>query len=299
MKTFAYYDDNNIPRIGIETDQGFFDFSRIWEFFKDYKGLRQASPVHFLQVMIENDYFSLQTFQEVLEIVTDFRSLDDVRLKEPIRYSVPVSRPPKILCLGRNYRAHAEEWGSQVPDSPIVFSKLSSALLAHHGRIEIPAKTGRVDHELELAVVIGKQGKRIKAEDAMQYIAGYTIANDVTARDRQLQDMKKSYPWTISKSYDTFCPLGPYLVPRDAIDDPHQLEMELSVNDKVKQKANTRDMIFKIPEIIAYISYHITLTPGDIICTGTPEGTLPIVPGDTIIAKIDKLGMLENSVIEN
>jgi 2-keto-4-pentenoate hydratase/2-oxohepta-3-ene-1,7-dioic acid hydratase in catechol pathway len=298
MKTFAYYDDANIPRIGIETESGVFDFSRIWEFFKDYKGLRQATALHFIQVMIENDYYSFQTFQEVLEIVADFRSLEDVRLREPIRYDVPVARPPKILCLGRNYRAHAEEWGSQVPDSPIVFSKLPSSLLPHRGQIEIPRGSGRIDHELELALVIGKKGKRISAEKATDYIAGYTIANDITARDRQLQDMKKSYPWTISKSYDTFCPCGPFLIPKDVINDPHQLNMELNVNGTTKQKANTRDMIFKIPEIIAYISYHITLNPGDIICTGTPEGTLPIVAGDRITAKIDHLGVLENPVVE-
>ncbi|MBN1541838.1 fumarylacetoacetate hydrolase family protein [candidate division KSB1 bacterium] len=246
--------------------------------------------------MVELEYFAIDTFEEVLQTVRDFRSLDDVRLRKPVRYDVPISRPQKILCLGRNYRAHAEEWGSQVPDEPIVFSKLASSLLPHEGVVRIPDGIGRVDHELELAVIIGKQTSRVSAAKAMESVAGYTIVNDVTARDLQLSDMKKRHPWTLSKGFDSFCPLGPYLIPAESVADPHALQMELQVNGESRQRANTRDMVVPIPEIIAYISRHITLVPGDIICTGTPEGTLPIRPGDTIEATIDGMGVLRNPV---
>ncbi|HOX86148.1 MAG TPA: fumarylacetoacetate hydrolase family protein [bacterium] len=296
MRAFSFFTDKDEPRIGIEIQDGCYDFTTIWEFFKDFKGFRHAPSLNFLQVMVEMEYFALDTFTEVVQTVRDFRPLEDVRIRKPVRFDVPISRPQKILCLGRNYRAHAEEWGSQVPDEPIVFAKLSSSLLPHEGIVRIPDGVGRVDHEIELAVVIGKKASRIAANAAMEAVAGYTIVNDVTARDLQLSDMKKRHPWTLSKGFDTFCPLGPYLVPAAAVVDPHNLKMELQVNSESRQRANTRDMVVPIPEIIAFISRHITLLPGDIICTGTPEGTLPIQSGDLIEATIDGLGVLRNRV---
>jgi 2-keto-4-pentenoate hydratase/2-oxohepta-3-ene-1,7-dioic acid hydratase in catechol pathway len=296
MKAFSYQNDQGHPRIGIETEEGQFDFTQIWEFFKEFKNARHAPSLSFLQVMVELDYFSKETIDEVLAVVRDFRSLSDVRIRKPVTFDVPISRPQKILCLGRNYKSHAEEWGATVPEEPMFFAKLGSALLPHEGVIAIPEGIGRVDHEIELAVVLGKKAYRVPASKAMDTVAGYTVTNDVSARDLQLEAMKKKYPWTLSKGLDTFCPMGPYLIPADAIDDPHTLNLELRVNGEIKQRANTRDLVFKIPELVSYISRFITLMPGDIICTGTPEGTLPIVPGDLVEAHIDHLGVLRNPV---
>ncbi len=298
MKAFSFFSDKAEPRIGLDTEQGQFDFTYVWQLFKDIKNYPRAPELNFLQIMVEMDYFSKQTFTEVLEAVQVFKKPQELRITGNLNFDVPIARPQKILCLGRNYRAHAEEWKSTVPDQPMFFSKLPSALLAHEKQIQIPAETGRVDHEIELAVVIGKQAHSVSESKAMEHVAGYTIANDVTARAMQGEDIKKGRPWTLSKGFDTFCPMGPYLVPADAIDNPHNLQMELTVNGVTKQKANTQDMVFKIPQLISHISKYITLQPGDIICTGTPEGTLPIQAGDVVEARIEGLGVLRNSVVE-
>ena len=296
MHAFSYFTQKGEPRLGVEIDGKKYNFTVIWQLFKDFKHVPHVPDLPFLQLAVEMEYFSRHSFMEVLDTVNSFHPLDDLVIDEKIRLDVPISRPQKIICLGRNYTAHAEEWNSAVPDRPMFFSKLPSSLLPHEGKIEIPANIGRVDHEIELAVVIGEKARRVSEDSAMDHVAGYTIANDVTARDMQKQDIEKGRPWSLSKGLDTFCPMGPYLVPADAVSNPHGLDMELTVNGVIKQKANTSDMVFKIPELIAYISRYVTLQPGDIICTGTPEGTLPIQPGDVIEAKIEGLGILKNTV---
>lgn len=297
MKAFSYYTEKGEPRIGIETDEGRFNFTQIWSYFKEIKNFPHAPELLFLQLMVEMDYFSAQTFTEVLEIVRDFRGLKDLRITGNIRYEVPIARPSKILCLGRNYRAHAQEMQNEVPEAPMFFAKLPSSLLPHQGIIRIPKGIGRVDHEIELAVVIGKKGYKIKEAQAMEFVAGYTIANDITARDMQKADAAKGRPWTLAKGMDTFCPMGPYLIPADAVADVHALNMELTINGELRQKGNTGDMVFRLPELIAYISKYITLEAGDIILTGTPAGISAIKPGDRIVAKIDGMGELINTVI--
>lgn len=298
MRVFSYLTNKGEPRIGIESDEGSLNFTQLWSYFKEIKNFPHAPGLFFLQVMVELDYFAKDTFVEVLSTVKEFRGLEGLRIKENIRYEVPISRPSKILCLGRNYRAHAQEFNNAVPELPMFFAKVPSSLVAHEGMIRIPKEIGRVDHELELAVVIGKKGSHIGKDKAMEYVAGYTIANDVTAREMQKAEAAKGKPWTLAKGMDTFCPLGPFLVPVDAIADPHRLTMELTVNGESRQKGNTADMIYKIPEIIAYISRFMTLEAGDVILTGTPEGVSPIKPGDNIECSIDQLGTLTNSVVD-
>lgn len=298
MRAFCYTTMKGEPRVGIELDGKKYNFTYIWQIFKELKNSPQTPDYYFLQIMIEMENFSASVINEVLDEISKFRQLDDLVIKDKFRFDVPISRPGKILCLGRNYVAHAEEWKSQVPQAPMFFSKLPSALLPHEGHIRIPDGIGRVDHEVELAVVIGKRGARISESKAMEYVAGYTIVNDVTARAMQGVAIKNGHPWTLSKNMDTFCPMGPYLVPADLVPDPHSLPMELSVNGVINQKANTRDMVFKIPQLIACISRYITLEVGDIICTGTPEGTLPIQPGDIVTARIGDFGELRNNVIK-
>ena len=298
MRAFNYFTERNEPRIGLQVDGKEYNFSYLWQIYKDFKGLHQIPDMIFLQVMVEMDYFSRENFEEVLNTVQSFRSLQDMIIRDKYRLDVPISRPQKIICIGKNYVAHAKEFDSQVPTEPMYFSKLQSALLPHGGKVVLPPNIGRVDHEVELAAVIGKPASKISQEKAMDYVAGYTIGVDVTARDLQKAAKEVGHPWTLAKGMDTFLPLGPYLLPADEVKDPHNLPIEFRVNSETRQKANTRDMVFKIPELIEYITRYITLQPGDIICTGTPEGVSPLKDGDKMEATIEGFGVLKNSVVE-
>ena len=209
----------------------------------------------------------------------------------------PISRPNRILAIGRNYGEHAKELGNAVPEEPIVFMKASSCVVGPDAPILIPEGVGRVDFEGELAIVIGRGGKNIAEADAMNHIAAYTIFNDVTARDRQRAAQEKKHPWFLAKSLDTFGPLGPFLVTADAVPDPHNLQIILTVNGETKQNGSTGAMIFSLPYLIAYLSRWMALEPGDVIATGTPPGVGPIVPGDTVEITISGLGTLRNPVI--
>lgn len=185
------------------------------------------------------------------------------------RLGSPVARPSKILCIGLNYRKHAEEAGMPVPEAPILFMKASSSLCGPFDPIYIPRNSVQTDWEVELAVVIGKRAKYVTKENAYDYIAGYCVHNDVSERDFQL---RQGGQWTKGKSADHFAPLGPYLVTKDEIPDPHQLSIWLEVNGELLQNSNTGDLIFDIPTLVSYVSNYMTLLPGDIISTGTPSG---------------------------
>ncbi len=298
MKAFSYLTTKGEPRIGVQTPEGLLNFTQLWGYFKELKNFPRAPELPFLQLMVELDYFSEETFAEVIAAVGEYRSLDDLIIREPFSWQLPVQRPTKILCLGRNYRAHAAELNNTVPEAPMYFAKVPSSLLPHQGHIRIPAGVGRVDHELELALVIGKRGANIPESKAMEHVAGYTIANDITAREMQREEQKKGKPWTLAKGMDTFCPLGPWLVPAGSVADPHNLTLELKVDGEVRQKGSTADMVYGIPELIAYISRYMTLEPGDLLLTGTPEGVGPIQPGNRIEGSIDGLGTLENGVVQ-
>lgn len=296
MKAFFYLTAKGQPNIGVQSGEDLLNFTQMWRYFKEVKNFPHAPELPFLQLMVELDYFSKDTFSEVIEVVKEYRGLEELRVEEGINWQVPILRPTKILCLGRNYRAHAAELNNTVPEAPMYFAKVPSTLLPHAGNIRIPAGIGRVDHELELALVMGKRGVNIPENKAMEYVAGYTIANDVTAREMQREEQKKGRPWTLAKGMDTFCPLGPWLVPADDIADPHQLTLELKVDGEVRQKGSTADMVYGIPELIAYISRFMTLEPGDIMLTGTPEGVGPILPGNRLEGSIEGLGKLINGV---
>ena len=205
-------------------------------------------------------------------------------------------RPGKILCIGRNYSAHAAETGHEAPTQPVVFSKSPAACIGPGCPIRIRETYGRVDHEGELAVVIGKRAKDVRRENALDCVAGYTIVNDVTARDIQQQDIGKGLPWFLSKSMDSFCPMGPALLLTDALVEPLEADVEVWVNGELRQQSNTRRLIFDIPVLIAYMTQYITLEPGDIIATGTPEGIAPLVPGDQVEVTIPPIGTLSNPV---
>ena len=203
----------------------------------------------------------------------------------------------KIVCLLRSYAAHAEEMGNEIPDEPVFFLKPSTTIIQDGEDIVIPKESNDVHHEVELAVIIGKEGKFISKEQAMTHVLGYSILIDVTARDIQAKAKKKGRPWTIAKGYDTFAPMS-RIVPKADVNDPHDLDIWLKVNGEYRQKSNTGLLLFKIPEIIASISRIMALKPGDIIATGTPEGVSRIVAGDKVEAGIDGLGTLTVGVHE-
>jgi len=217
-------------------------------------------------------------------------------IRLPFRDGFYELRPSKIVCLGRNYAEHAKELGHEVPEEPVIFLKPPSALVGPNQAIILPRKSKHVDHEVELAVIIGKRAKGIRAEKAMDYVLGYTILLDITARDLQWEAKRKGLPWTVAKGFDTFAPVGPRIVDRRElrIDD---LEIGLKVNGEVRQLARTSEMIFKVPEIIEYVSGIMTLEPGDIIATGTPAGVGPLRHGDKVEAWIEGIGKLEEDVL--
>jgi 2-keto-4-pentenoate hydratase/2-oxohepta-3-ene-1,7-dioic acid hydratase in catechol pathway len=220
-----------------------------------------------------------------------------------VRLLAPVGDPGKILCIGQNYRDHCEEQNQPLPDRAILFSKYSTALNDPGGVIRLlPGVSEQVDYEAELAVVIGGPGgggRNIPEAEAMHHVAGYLCANDVSARDIQFGDKQ----WVRGKSPDTFFPIGPFLVTADEIEDPHTLDISLTLNGQTMQKSNTSNLIFKVPYLIAYLSQTMTLLPGDILSTGTPGGVgvfrkppVFLKPGDTVAVTIAGLGTLTNTV---
>jgi len=212
----------------------------------------------------------------------------------------PVCRPSKIICLGKNYAEHAKEGGFNYPDKPLLFCKAPSALTGPYDPILLPQSSGEVDWEVELAVIIGKTCRRINRTNAMEYIAGFSVMNDVSAREAQFGDTQ----WFRGKSFDTFAPLGPVLVTPDEIGDIHNLQLTTRVDGVSMQDGNTRDMIFDIPFLLEYISRDITLIPGDIVSTGTPAGVgifrkPPVVlkPGNVVECSIERIGSIINPVM--
>lgn len=212
---------------------------------------------------------------------------EDVSLRTA-RLLAPVV-PTKIVCVGINYRTHAKEMGHKLPTEPVIFLKPSTAMNAPGGTIQLPQPDMRVDYEGELAAVIGRRARHVRASDAPHHVLGFTCANDVTARDIQKADGQ----WTRAKSFDGFCPLGPW-VETDV--DPDDLELETRVNGKVVQSARTSDMVFGVFELVSFISSVMTLLPGDVVLTGTPGGIGPLHPGDVVEVEIEGIGTLSNPV---
>jgi 2-keto-4-pentenoate hydratase/2-oxohepta-3-ene-1,7-dioic acid hydratase in catechol pathway len=208
--------------------------------------------------------------------------LDSVQLLAPIL-------PGKIICVGRNYAEHIKETNAEVPTTPLLFFKPPSAVIGPDQTIFLPPQSEQVEHEAELAVVIGKRGRWIQSSEASSYIFGYTVGNDITARDLQRKDGQ----WTRAKGFDSFCPLGPWI---DTETNPVDAMITCHVNGVLRQMASTRDMIFHIDQLIAYISSIMTLEPGDLLMTGTPAGISPLHPGDVVEVTIDGIGTLRNTV---
>jgi 2-keto-4-pentenoate hydratase/2-oxohepta-3-ene-1,7-dioic acid hydratase in catechol pathway len=217
-----------------------------------------------------------------------------------IKLLAPIPRPPQVICVGMNYRDHAREAGVEIPSIPTIFSKFSNVVIGPGAPIVLPKNSTRPDYEAEFAFVIGRGGRHIPAARALDHVFGYTIVNDVSARDHQTTTSQ----WLISKSFDTFAPMGPWIVTRDEIADPHALDLSLEIGGDVLQHSNTRELVFGVPALIEYISSVVTLEPGDIVATGTPSGVgfarkppRYLRPGDEVIIRIQGIGELRNPVI--
>lgn len=220
---------------------------------------------------------------------------------DAVQVLAPISNPEKVVCIGLNYADHAAESGMEIPSEPVVFSKYASAIVGPGDTIKLPPSSNEPDYEVELVVVIGKSGFNVSEADAMRHVAGYTVGHDVSARDYQLQ--KPGGQWMMGKTFDTFAPIGPDLVTADEVADPHNLGIRCILNGETVQDSNTKQLIFKIPELIAYLSHVFTLKPGDLIFTGTPPGVgmarnpqLWLKAGDNVACEVDGIGRIENPV---
>ncbi|NCW12691.1 MAG: FAA hydrolase family protein [Chitinophagia bacterium] len=249
-----------------------------------------------------NDYnesfFAQEGLTKLAEIIAK-EKLIEIDANE--RIGAPIARPSKIVCIGLNYAKHAKETGANIPIEPILFMKSTTSLSGPFDPIIIPKNSVKTDWEVELAVVIGKKASYVSEQDAMQYVAGYVLHNDVSEREFQLE---RGGTWDKGKGCDTFAPLGPWMVTPDEIPNPHQLRLWLSLNGKMMQDGNTDDLIFNIPQLISYLSQFMTLLPGDVISTGTPAGVgLGFTPniylkeGDVVELGIDGLGVSKQPVI--
>ncbi len=236
---------------------------------------------------------------------------DAARSDRAVRYAAhavkllpPVPDPGKILCIGLNYRDHAIEGGQPIPAEPVLFAKFPNTLVASGDPIKIPKVAQKVDYEAELVVVVGRAGKHIPNDrSAFEYVGGYTCGHDVSARDWQFKGSEKQ--WTIGKTFDTFAPTGPVLVTADELADPHDLRIQLRLNGQTMQNSSTKEFIFGVPALLAYLSQVVTLEPGDLIFTGTPPGVgiarkptpLLLKPGDVVEVEVEKIGVLRNPCV--
>lgn len=282
---FVNFKSGEQIRLGIKHEQGIID-------------VEKAAAAHSLNVpttmehVIASRKEGLSQFAELIKY--DIQTIPE----EKIVYAPCLTNPEKILCVGLNYLSHGEECNMAIPESPVLFSKFNNALAAHNQIIRLPRSAKKFDYEAELVIVIGKEASHVPKEDALSYVFGYTVGNDLSARDLQL----RTGQWLLGKTCNHFAPLGPYLTTSDEVD-PNNLDIQCEVNGDIRQSSNTRNMIFDCATIISYISQYMTLKPGDIIFTGTPSGVILGYPeaeqrwlksGDKIVISIEKLGTLVN-----
>ncbi len=292
--TFHY---QSTTRLGILLENSVLDLHALHALYNE-----DGSPFpNDMEELIKLNETSLPYVKELLnycETNEEVLTSTSYKLSE-IEILAPISTPEKIICVGLNYMDHCIETGLEPPASPVIFSKYANAIIGENDAIEIPINSDQVDFEAELVVVIGKEAKRITEEAAEEYIFGYTIMNDVSARDHQFSDGQ----WVRGKTADTFAPIGPIIVTKDEVGNPHNLDISLTLNGEVMQQSNTKNLIFQIPYILSYLSHSITLKPGDLIATGTPPGVgmgrepkVWLKDGDQLTISIENIGTLTNSV---
>ncbi|WP_078429233.1 fumarylacetoacetate hydrolase family protein [Alkalihalobacterium alkalinitrilicum] len=277
MKLVVFREENK-ERVGIKTEEGIYPIEKS------------------LKEIISNGLNNGNDIENLIDLTSGVLS------EEEIEFLPCVPPGKKIICVGLNYRRHAEEAGMPIPEVPVLFNKFENALTAQDKEVTLPNVAKQYDYEAELGIVIGKQAKQISRENALDYVFGYCAVNDISARDLQLRTPQ----WLLGKSLDGFCPVGPYVVTADEVGNPNELGIRCFLNGELRQNSNTSDMIFKVDEIVSFISTYITLEPGDLILTGTPEGVIAGYPeeqrewlksGDQVKVEIDKIGQLTNYFI--
>lgn len=291
------FEKNDNYHLGIVTKEGIIDINSI--LLKDSTNNNIPKT---LDEIINNGDKALDKLKEYINKLEKNIYESHLINEKDVTFGPSILNPEKIICIGLNYKRHADEINAPYPESPILFNKFNNSLTGHNKPIVIPNVTEQLDYEVELGVVIGKKTKNISKEEALNSVFGYVTVNDLSARDLQM----KTPQWLLGKSCDDFCPAGPYLVTRDEVENPQNLNLKTYVNGEIRQNSNTSDMIFQIDEIISYISQHMTLSPGDLILTGTPEGVVLgypeaerfyINPGDKVTVEIESLGSLSNTFI--
>lgn len=282
----------------IQTPHGPRSAVQVGDYFVDLHGSAPSLPATVRQLL-------------EMEPAERFAAVDAVtKKKDAVRYEAgkakflaPVADPRKIVCVGLNYKDHAAESGVPIPKEPVLFSKFPTALIGQGDNIVVPKVSSKVDYEAELVIVIGKRGRHLKTANAMSCIAGYTVGHDVSARDWQLE--KDGKQWMAGKTFDTFAPCGPVIVTTDDMPDPHVSAIKLRLNGKTMQSSNTNQMIFRVEQIVSYISQVFTVEPGDLIFTGTPPGVgmahkpepVWLKAGDVAEVEIEGIGILRNPVV--
>ncbi len=297
------YSRMGVPSIGVQLESGILDIPDAASYFgRKYHVRGHSFPTTMM------DLLQWESGIEVVrQIVTKYEKspLNERIMAHPndsVTLEAPIRRPGKILALGKNYLEHVKETGSETPEFPIIFAKFPSCVIGPNDEIILPKISSKIDWEVELAIVMGKVCKDVSEADALNYVAGYTVANDVTARDLQRGDGQ----WIRGKSLDTFCPLGPCIVTKDELGEVQNLRLYTKINDVMKQDSSTSNMMFNVPQIIAHLSKAFTLEPGDVIITGTPSGVGFVrdppeflKAGDRIEQYIEKIGYLHNRVVKS
>lgn len=293
MRLLAFEREGRLE-LGVKVDGGVLDVGAARQKLREPAG-SVPGDVHAVIRDGENSLRRLRTLVERVE--------EDERLllrEEELRFGPCVPAAEKIIGIGLNYRRHAEESGMDLPKAPVLFAKFSNSLAAHGEAVPIPPGAEQVDYEAELGVVIGRAARHVSEAEALDHVFGYCTANDVSARDLQFL----SGQWLLGKTPDKFMPIGPYLVTADEVSDPQNLRLAAYVNGEKRQDSTTEDMVFSVAEVISYVSRYMTLRPGDIISTGTPEGVALgmkpqrwLQPGDEVVVEVQSLGRLKNSIV--
>lgn len=301
MKLLTFVRETNY-QLGVVTEKGVLDVENAFKNIPTHNGDSIPMTVH---EVIDGGEIAVARLAEFVTQALEMASNDCPYLIDEAKLKLGpcVTHPNKIICVGLNYRRHAEETNAAIPQYPILFNKFNNTLTGHEDDIPLPRVSKKVDYEAELVIVIGKTAKYVTKENALSHVFGYCNVNDLSARDLQLRTQQ----WLLGKSCDKFSPLGPYLVTADEIGNPNDLDIKCTVNGEVRQHSNTSDMIFQCDEIVSYISQHMTLVPGDIILTGTPEGVVLGYPedkqvylkdGDIVTIEIENLGKLTNRFVK-
>ena len=281
------FKDGGTPRLGLASPAGVIDVAKAGE------ALGVAVPVSLAQAIANSSAGLAELASKAAGESSATWLLDESGLT----FAPVVPNPGKIICIGLNYRKHAEESGAAIPTHPVIFSKFSNTLAGHNENVPLPSAGQQYDYEVELCVVIGKTARDVSQSDALNYVYGYATANDISVRELQTRTSQ----WLLGKTMDKFFPVGPYVVTADEVGDPQQLQCTTKVNGELRQNSSTADMIFSVAEIISYITTYFPLEPGDLITTGTPEGVAMgmankpwLKPGDEVVVEVETLGALRN-----